>query len=599
MPVKPDSGFTLIEVLVAIGVVILVVVGIFSAIHFTYKIIYQGRIQILATQLANEQLEIVRNLPYEQVGISQGLPSGVIPHIQAFSRNGVFFQITTTIRNIDDPFDGTIGGAPNDLAPADYKLAEVAVRCLACQYPKDIILSARVSPKGLEGSSGGGALFITVFDAAGLPVSQANLHLEKDVDHNGTAELTIDDVTNNSGELRLIDLPPGVEAYKVTATKTGYSSDQTIVSTLENPNPLKPPATVAAQTITNISFAIDRVSSFNLKTQNLYCQALSNVSLEARGSKIIGANPDIYKYQQAISTNSQGEKILNNMEWDTYNFSLPAGSVYDLAGSIPIPPFALAPNSGQDITFILRSHTTNSLLVTVRDSATKLPLSGAKITLIQGSFSDELVTGQGYLRQTDWSGGSGQADFIDETKFWEQDGNLEIDSPAGDLTLKKIAGKYLTYGSLISSTFDTGAASNFTNLIWEPLAQPPDCGAEPVKFQIATAATSTPASWDFKGPDNTTSTYYTVSNTNISSAHNGDRYLRYKLFLSTDDDHGTPQISEVAVSFTSGCAPPGQAFFANLSAATYAMSVELSGYQTLITEAVVSGRTQLEILMSP
>ncbi|MEK9183181.1 MAG: prepilin-type N-terminal cleavage/methylation domain-containing protein [Patescibacteria group bacterium] len=597
---KKQSGFTLIEMVVSISILVLVMLGIFGAFQYTYKIIYRGKIQILSTQLANEQLEIIRNLPYEKVGIVNGIPSGVLIYEQTQERNSATFKITTTIHNIDDPFDGTIGGSPDDLSPADSKEAEITVACLSCAMPTaPIILNTRIAPKGLESGTGGGALFISVFDSTGGAVAQANVHIEKDADKDGAPELTIDDVTNNTGELRLIDMPPAVEAYKITATKSGYSTDKTILASESNPNPLKPPATVATQAVTNISFAIDKVSSFNLKTQNVYCSAIAGVAIDAHGSTIIGANPDIYKYDQTITTNGDGQKTLSNMEWDTYSFVLPGASSYDIAGSIPTLPVALAPNAQQDLTFILKTHATNSLLATIKDSSTKLPLSGAKITITKNTFIDDLTTGYGYLRQTDWSGSSGQAQFIDETKFWEQDGNVEINNPAGDLFLKKFAGKYFLSGVLESSTFDTGAASNFTNLIWEPLAQPPACGNTPVKFQIATAATATPESWNYKGPDGTSSTYYTASDANISSAHNGDKYLRYKLILNTDSDKCTPQISDAAVSFTSGCTPPGQAFFSGLDSGAYTATVELNDYQTINTEIVVSGRTQVEILMSP
>ncbi|MBI5022557.1 MAG: prepilin-type N-terminal cleavage/methylation domain-containing protein [Candidatus Magasanikbacteria bacterium] len=600
LKLKKQSGFTLIEMVVSIGIMVLVMLGIFGAFQYTYKIIYRGKIQILSTQLANEQLEIIRNLPYESVGILNGIPSGVLTYEQTKVRNSVTFKLTTTVRNIDDPFDGTIGGTPNDLSPADSKQAEVTVSCTSCSMQTtSVILNTRVAPDGLESSTGGGALFISVFDSAGSAVAQANVHIEKDENKDGVAELTIDDVTGNNGELRLIDMPPAVEAYKIIATKSGYSTDNTITASQSNPNPLKPPATVAASTVTNISFAIDKISSFNLKTQNVFCSAIGNVAVEAHGSKIIGANPDVYKYSQTVSTNGDGQKTLSNMEWDTYSFALPSASSYDISGSIPTLPVALAPNSQQDLTFILKTHTTNSLLATIKDSATKLPLSNAKITITKNSFIDDLTTGHGYLRQTDWSGSSGQAQFIDETKFWEQDGNVEIDNPAGDLFLSKFAGKYYLTGLLESSTFDTGTASNFTNLIWEPLAQPPACGAAPVKFQIATAAVASPETWNYKGPDGTSATYYTASDANISSVHNGDRYLRYKLFLNTDSNNCTPQVSDVAVSFTSGCTPPGQAFFSGLDSGTYTATVELSGYQTINTEIVVSGRTQAEILMSP
>jgi len=43
-------------------------------------------------------------------------------------RDNTSFNVETIIRNIDDPFDGTIGGDPNDTSPSDYKLAEIEMQ---------------------------------------------------------------------------------------------------------------------------------------------------------------------------------------------------------------------------------------------------------------------------------------------------------------------------------------------------------------------------------------------------------------------------------------------------------------------------------------
>jgi hypothetical protein len=83
--------------------------------------------------LANEQLEVARNLPYSDVGIVAGWPIGKIPYQKTEIRHGANFVVTTTVRNIDDPFDGTIGGTPNDPSPADYKLVDLSLDCPNCK----------------------------------------------------------------------------------------------------------------------------------------------------------------------------------------------------------------------------------------------------------------------------------------------------------------------------------------------------------------------------------------------------------------------------------------------------------------------------------
>lgn len=592
-----QKGFTLIEVMVGIALFAMFAVGIYSAVSYILQSTYVSRVQFQQIEVANEQLELARNLPYDQVGVTGGIPSGILPQSKIVIKSGTKFLVKNYVRNIDDPFDGTLGGSPNDTAPADYKKVQIEVTCLSCTIaPKNpAIISTTIAPKGLESASTNGAIFITVFDAAGLPISGADVHV---TNLTITPALDLTDVTDANGKLQLLDLPPATESYHIEATKTGYSTDATVTPGGAITNPVAPDATVAAQTVTNISFNIDKVGNIPLVAINTLCVPKSSVGFAVQGTKLIGKNPDVLKFNQTITTDAAGKFTLNGLEWDTYRFAL-SGAVYDIAGTIPILPITLAPSATQNLSVILTAHTANNLLVTVKDNGTKLPLTGATVTITKGSFSGQVITGNGYLRQTDWSGGSGQAAYTDETKYFSQDGNISDSGTPGDLFLKKIGNNYLWSGELISSAIDFGAASNFTNIEWLPLAQPQQTGADSLKFQIATSVISDPSQWIFLGPDGTPNTYYTVSNANINIAHDNTRYMRYKMFMSTANNKYTPQLSEIAVSYTSGCTPPGQAFFSGLSAGAYDVKVTLPGYQDIITQVDVSGAATAEIFMTP
>ena len=64
----------------------------------------------------------------------------------------------------------------------------------------------------------------------------------------------------------------------------------------------------------------------------------------------------------------------------------------------------------------------------------------------------------------------------------------------------------------------------------------------------------------------------------MNPIHNGDRYIRYKIFLSTTDDNFTPNISDFVISFSSSCIPPGQVLFSNLSLQNYLLEVSAPGF---------------------
>lgn len=588
-------GFTLIDSLVGVAVFVLVAVSVYQAFRATMVAVKTSRTRITATALANEQFEIARNLTFSDVGIVGGLPLGKIPRTQTLVRDGVPFVVITTIRNIDDPFDGTIGGVPNDLSAADYKLVALDISCQSCRHFPPLRFTTWVGPNGLETASTNGALFIEVFDAVGQPVQGALVHVEN---NQAVPPITIDDTTNNAGMLQIVDAPPGVEAYDITISKPGYSSERTYQTGVpENPNPAKPHATVALQQLTEISFSIDRVSTLDVTSSRDTCAPVASIDFALSGSKLIGTIPDILKFSAPKVTDGIGRTTISNLEWDTYNVT-PADGAYDLAGTIPLLPITLNPNSTQDLRLVVVPKDPQSILFTIKDASTQLPLSDASVQLQSGGYDTTLVTGRGFLRQTDWSGGSGQTDFIDPSRYFANDGNIDDANPAGEVRLKQIIDVFAPAGQFISSTFDTGSTSTFHQILWQPQSQPPAAGTDPLRLQVATNNDN--ATWNFAGPDGSANTYFTLTDQNIHPAQSGKRYLRYMALLQTASTTWTPNVSDVSFTFTSLCVPPGQTLFTGLAAGDYNVTVSKTGYQSFTDTVTISAPwQQREITLSP
>lgn len=569
-----SRGIGLVESIVGIAVFLIIAVSVYQTYAKIFDFVRLSRVKLAAAALANEQFEIVRNLPFSDVGIVGGIPVGKIPRVQSIVRSGTTFNVTTTIRNIDDSFDGTIDGIPKDLSPTDYKIVEIEISCGLCKNFLPTRFTTLAAPKSLEGESTSGALFIKVFDANGQPVQGANVHIENQM---VIPFIIIDDVTNNEGLLSIVGVPPGAEAYDLTVSKSGYSVDKTYKRDESNPNPVKPPATIAKQQATQISFSIDKTSAFDISSVTETCLPVSDVSFSLTGSRLIGANPDVIKYQSNQTTGSNGAKTIGGLEWDVYNFS-PTDDDYNLWGISPSFPLTLSPNSIERVQMVMSPKTPKSFLVSVKDGVSGLPLSGATVILESDYYQNSHITGQGFLRQTDWSGGDGQADFLEEAKYYQSDGNIEVAEPAGEMRLKGDGGSYFSSGSLVSSAFDTGSPSNFHQISWQPEDQPLQVGTSSVKFQIA--ANNDQTTWDFIGPDGTALSFYTLFDSNINQIHNGSRYLRYKIFLETASTTFAPNVSDVAFTFTSSCVPPGQVIFDSLDLGNYLLTVSKSGYQT-------------------
>lgn len=583
------GGFSLVDTVIAIGIIVLLFGGIYLVYFSILDVVRNLEFREAAASVLDRQIEIIRNLAYEKVGTAGGVPAGIISPEQTVAFGDLKFLVKTTVRNIDDPFDGTLGGSPNDTAPADYKLVELEVSCPGCQKFVPLIFTTTVAPKNLESASSQGSLFINVFDANGIGVSAVSAHV---VNASVTPTIDLFDATNLSGALQLVGVPTSTQSYQIEVAKTGYSSEKTYpAGEAGNPNPVKPHATVAAQSVTSISFAIDRVSAVNVYSSGVRCEAAPNIGFSMTGTKLIGTNPDVLKFSTSSNTGGSGLKTMNSIEWDTYSLLMNEPN-YDLVGTIPFSRVTINPSSTTDFRMVVRPALPKSLLLTIKDAVTGGGVTEAAVNLSKTGFSSTATLGHSFFSQTDWSGG----------QYSSQDGGIDTGSPTG--TLKLLANASSTYNTstvswLVSNTFDLGGASStFYVLRWNPESQTPQTGANSLKFQLATNNDN--ATWNFAGPDGTTGTYYTISSSTIWSGHNNNRYLNYKVFLSTADENFTPQLEDVNIEFKGKCVPPYQALFNNLSTGDYSITVDAAGYLRATSSAAISADWhQAEILMTP
>lgn len=585
-----NKGFSLVEVIIASGIFAVVAMSVYQGFFSINSLVAASRDKVAAVDLINGEFELVRNLSFANVGLETGIPHGLLAATSTVVKDGRTFLVTRVVRNIDDPFDGTIGGTPNDLSPADYRLVEINVSCTTCKNPLDFSATATIAPKNLETASTNGALFIKVLDANGNPVPQADVHVT-----NSAAGIDIYETTNNDGLLAIVDAPPGQNAYRVVVTKSGFTTDRSYATSSVNQSPLKPDPTVLLQQLTQVSFIIDRVSDITVNTMDNTCAEVPSVPFDITGTKLIGSNPDVVKYDASFSTNSSGQRNIPNLEWDTYSF-MTTGSYY-LAGANPIGSVSIPPNSSQNVTLVIAEESPSILLVAVKDAATLLPLSDVTVSLTKTGFSRTLITDQGYFSQSDWSGGSGQLNFIDPARYHSSE---NIETFEGEIKLSSSLGSYVTSGSLTSSIFDTGTSSHWSRVSILPADQPVEAGEDSVKFQIATSLTNTATTtWDFLGPDGTAGTFYTIADNNISPVHADNRYVRYKLFLSTEDELVSPTISDFVISFSSSCIPPGQVSFGSLISGDYTLSIEASGYVSQEIPVTIDSNWQIkDVLLS-
>lgn len=430
-----NSGFTLIELIVVIGIFVVAGVFIVGGFNQGIKALASSRAKISASAIANEKLEIIRNMPFNDVGTTTGWPHGEIPSTETIVRNNFEFIVQTRVDYIDDPFDGnaggTIPGKPIDTVPNDYKKAEVSVKWNRT-YANPVLLSTMVVPKQLESAENTGSMLIQVFNSSGHPVPQAVIHI---INNQVIPAIDINNTTDNDGNLQVLSLPPSIEGYQIEVTKDGYSTDATYaVDPITLPHPVKTDVSIIVEEVTEVSFSIDLVSTLNIYTVNDTCEPIPNVPLSIWGEKLIGTNPDTLKYSSEPPTNESGSLSLSSLEWDNYTL-LETSADYDVAGVIPPVVLSILPDTTQNTSLVLTPHTTNSLRVTVKDSGTETALTGASVRLTKTGYDETKLTGFGFFEQNDWSGGSGQELFSNATKYFEDDGNIDTQSTPGNISL--------------------------------------------------------------------------------------------------------------------------------------------------------------------
>jgi hypothetical protein len=211
-----------------------------------------------------------------------------------------------------------------------------------------------------------------VFDANGLPVPQAQVKITAAT----TPTVNLDLMTADDGRLILPGAPVCNTCYKVTVTKTGYSTDRTY-SLEEIANPAKADISILKGQVSEVSFAIDKLSTLTIySVQDLAHNfaPLPNQNFILTGEKILGkdVNDDpVMKYEKTLTTDSTGKTILSDLEWDNYHFSL-IDTTYDLAANNPLQPWVILPDKTYSATFSLTAHTPNSLWLIFKDSDSNL-----------------------------------------------------------------------------------------------------------------------------------------------------------------------------------------------------------------------------------
>lgn len=316
-----------------------------------------AKAKIASVAIANEKMEEMRNMPYDDLATKTGAiyPPGDILDEEIVEEKGIRFKVNTAIYYIDDPYDGCADvhvdgvidsiclqsmpvGKPRDIYPFDYKKAEVTITKVGrSSYLTK--LSSTFSAEAAETATNTGIIKLCIVDATGAPVSEADISIE-----NSEVNPVVDihAKTGLDGCIMIPNLPPSTHNdYHIIATKNGYSTDMTYPRTSQNPNALVPDVDVSVQQVTNQTLIIDRVSKLVIDLVDKAGLPIPSSPLHIEGTKEKYFNPSTPKYIGDFVTDANGHLELENMEFDDYRLSIPGK--YILSSS-PYLPISLGPN---------------------------------------------------------------------------------------------------------------------------------------------------------------------------------------------------------------------------------------------------------------
>jgi hypothetical protein len=260
---KPPGGrgVTLIDTLVSTALMLVVFVGIGGAFKLSIEVVTNNKARAGALALANERMEYIRSLPYDQVAVVGGIPAGAIPATEEVELNGITYTRRTIVIYGDDPKDG-IGALDANHILTDYKQAKTEVSWQLKNGTRRIYLISRVSPLGLETAAPGGVLFLSIVNAIAQPVSGALVRI---INTSLVPPVDLSLFSDDRGEVTVIGAPPGA-GYAVVITKSGHNTAQTYTATAQNTNPTPGHLTIADGQTTSVTFPIDLVGTKNIRS---------------------------------------------------------------------------------------------------------------------------------------------------------------------------------------------------------------------------------------------------------------------------------------------------------------------------------------------
>jgi hypothetical protein len=400
------KGFTIIEALTVLFIFVLITLSFYSIFSVGLRLIADAKNRLGAMSIANEKMEIVRNLAYTNIGTVLGTVTGNISDDEDVIENTRQFHVHTLVLYKDDAFDGKY---PADLIPNDYKNVVITVSWSGINsVTEKVELSSRFVPPGLEViNPGDGILSINVFSdqpgGTGIPSSSVRIT-------NGDIAPVLDTTVNtdSTGNIFLIGdkIKNSIQKYQIAISKSGYEIVNTMPPYPDTPySPIDVHASVVIGSLNIINIVQNKLAILKISTSDYLGTSVGNINFDILGGRKLGYEVDsegkitsipVYNLKLSTQTGSDGEKDFGSISPGQYTVTLPSSvtDAYKIIGKDPIDSFTLFSDDTVDLEIKLASKTATSLMVKVlSDETGNPPVSGALVNLTKTGYDNTLTTG--------------------------------------------------------------------------------------------------------------------------------------------------------------------------------------------------------------
>jgi hypothetical protein len=395
--IKSEDGSMLVEGLIALALLLIIVTSMVPLFTLTSKTTSNNKLQTIAYNAATAEIERIKSLDYDDVGLVSGSPAGVLTRDADKTIEGLAFHVVTNVKWVDDSTDGlaTNGTDPDG---RDYKAVKVTYSWNGVFGHKDLSINTIIARESEESAIIGGNIIATVRDPQGNPIEDAVVQIT--AGPGLTNPITA--YTDEHGEVIFYSLAVSVSAndYTLQASKTGLVGQPKL-------NPL--PSTVVLGSTTNVSFTLDtpgRLIVHLVDTDTAEITTSSKVTLQS-------GDMNATDYTSA----SGGPFEVDNLYPGTYQITpfadsyetTAAASAQINAGQLTVVTITLNRTPQQLATFIVHNSSNNAISgahIDLLDTVTAGTASGTtdatgtcRIQLSEHNF-DVSVTATGYINYT-------------------------------------------------------------------------------------------------------------------------------------------------------------------------------------------------------